>query len=181
VVVVVEVVAMPLGRIQAAARRSDDLRHSQHFLGRSLDHQRRLAAVDRRSICCSRRRETDAQASGFAGAGLQCIGIPPKPCVLFYQQILQFIDVFSRTLLCLVYCFIICSGVFPYLNKTAESDVVFSKVSFLVVFAGNEIGEIYHDNFYGKEGLRAKDGHEEVSEEEKREPHAARLISPLCE
>ena len=35
VVVVVEVVAMPLGPIQAAARRSDDLRHSQHFLGRS--------------------------------------------------------------------------------------------------------------------------------------------------
>lgn len=34
-------------------------------------------------------------------------------------------------------CFIICSGVFPYLNKTAESDAVFSKVSFLVVFAGN--------------------------------------------
>lgn len=34
-------------------------------------------------------------------------------------------------------CFIICSGVFPYLNKTAESDAVFSKVLFLVVFAGN--------------------------------------------
>ena len=34
-------------------------------------------------------------------------------------------------------CFIICSGIFPYLNKTAESDAVFSKVSFLVVFAGN--------------------------------------------
>ena len=32
--VVVEVVAMALGPIQAAARRSDDLRHSQHFLGR---------------------------------------------------------------------------------------------------------------------------------------------------
>ena len=34
-------------------------------------------------------------------------------------------------------CFIICSRIFPYLNKTAESDAVFSKVSFLVVFAGN--------------------------------------------
>ena len=42
---VVEVVAMPLGRIQAAARLSDDLQHSQHFLGRSLDHQRSLAAA----------------------------------------------------------------------------------------------------------------------------------------
>ena len=38
-------VAMPLGQIQAAARRSDDLQHSQHFLGRSLDHQRSLGAV----------------------------------------------------------------------------------------------------------------------------------------
>ena len=64
--VVVEVVAMPLGRIQAAPRLSDDLQHSQHFLGRSLDHQRRLADVDRRSICCSRRRETDAQDFGWA-------------------------------------------------------------------------------------------------------------------
>jgi hypothetical protein len=34
-------------------------------------------------------------------------------------------------------CFIICSGIFPYLNKPAESDAVFSKVSFLVIFAGN--------------------------------------------
>ena len=33
-------------------------------------------------------------------------------------------------------CLIICSGIFPYLNKTAQSDIVFSKVSFLVVFAG---------------------------------------------
>ena len=32
-------------------------------------------------------------------------------------------------------CLIICSGIFPYLNKTAESDAVFSKVSFLVIFA----------------------------------------------
>ena len=36
-----------------------------------------------------------------------------------------------------VLCLIICSGIFSYLNKTAESDAVFSKVSFLVVFAGN--------------------------------------------
>ena len=43
--VVVEVVAMPLGRIQAAARLSYDLQHSQHFLGRSLDHERSLAAA----------------------------------------------------------------------------------------------------------------------------------------
>ena len=43
--VVVEVVAMPLGRIQAVARRSDDLQHSQHFLGRSLYHQRSLVAA----------------------------------------------------------------------------------------------------------------------------------------
>ena len=43
--VVEEVVAMPLGRIQAAAWRSDDLQHSQHFLGRSLDHQRSLTSA----------------------------------------------------------------------------------------------------------------------------------------
>ena len=30
--------------------------------------------------------------------------------------------------------------------------------------------------FYGKEGVRAKDGHEEVSEEEKRGAHAARFV-----
>jgi hypothetical protein len=34
------------------------------------------------------------------------------------------------------------------LNKTAESDVVFSKVSFLAIFAGNKIGEKYYANFY---------------------------------
>ena len=34
-------------------------------------------------------------------------------------------------------CLIICSGIFPYFNKPVESDAVFSKVSFLVIFAGN--------------------------------------------
>jgi len=34
VVVVVEVVAMPLGRIQAAARFPNDQQHLQHLLGR---------------------------------------------------------------------------------------------------------------------------------------------------
>ena len=70
-------------------------------------------------------------------------------------------------------CFMICSGIFPYLNKTAESDAVFSKVSFLAIFAGNKIGEKYHVIFYGKGGQRAKDGHEGVPEGQKRVTHAA--------
>ena len=70
-------------------------------------------------------------------------------------------------------CFIICSGIFPYLNKTAEYDAVFSKVSFLAIFAGNKIGEKYHVIFYGKGGQRAKDGHEGAPEAQKRGPHAA--------
>jgi hypothetical protein len=37
--------------------------------------------------------------------------------------------------------FIFCSGILPYLNKTTESDAVFSKVSFLAIFAENKIGE----------------------------------------
>ena len=72
-----------------------------------------------------------------------------------------------------VLCLIICSGIFSYLNKTAESDAVFSKVSFLAIFAGNKIREKYHVIFYEKGGQRAKDGHEEAPEAQKRGPHAA--------
>jgi hypothetical protein len=50
-------------------------------------------------------------------------------------------------------CFIICSGIITYLNKTAESDVVFSKVSFLAMFAGNKIGEKYYVSFSCEEGV----------------------------
>ena len=65
--VVVEVVAMPLGRIQAAARLSNDLQHSQHFFGTVVrSSEKSCGCLDRRSICCSRRRKTDAQASGWA-------------------------------------------------------------------------------------------------------------------
>ena len=53
-------------------------------------------------------------------------------------------------------CFIICSGIFPYLNKTAESDAVFSKVSFLAISAGNKIGEKYYAIFSGKGASWAK-------------------------
>lgn len=70
-------------------------------------------------------------------------------------------------------CFIICSGIFPYLNKTAESDAVFSKVSFLTISAGNKIGEKYHAIFSGKGRHWTKDGHEGVPEGQKRWPHAA--------
>ena len=47
-------------------------------------------------------------------------------------------------------CLTICSKILPYLNKTAVSDAVFSKVSLLAIFAGNKIGEKYHVNIYGK-------------------------------
>ena len=70
-------------------------------------------------------------------------------------------------------CSMICSGIFPYLNKTAESDAVFSKVSFLAISAGNKIGENYHVNFYGKEGQWTKDGHEEALEGQMGGSHAA--------
>jgi hypothetical protein len=52
-----------------------------------------------------------------------------------------------------VLCFIFCSGIIPYLNKTAESDAVFSKVSFLAIFAGNKIREKYYANFSYEEGV----------------------------
>jgi hypothetical protein len=39
----------------------------------------------------------------------------------------------------------------PYLNKTAESDAVLSKVSFLI--AGNKIEEKYYANFSCEEGV----------------------------
>ena len=48
-------------------------------------------------------------------------------------------------------CLIICSRILPYLNKTADSDAAFSKVSPLAIFAGNKIGEKYHVTFSGKE------------------------------
>ena len=48
-------------------------------------------------------------------------------------------------------CLTICSGILPYLNKTAVSDAIFSKVSPLAIFTGNKIGEKYHVTFYGKE------------------------------
>jgi hypothetical protein len=49
--------------------------------------------------------------------------------------------------------FIICSGIITYLNKTEESDVVFIKVSFLAIFAGNKIREKYYVSFSCKEGV----------------------------
>ena len=55
-------------------------------------------------------------------------------------------------------CLIIFSEILPYLNKTADSDAVFSKVSPLAIFAGNKIGEKYHVTFYGKEALWTKKG-----------------------
>ena len=48
-------------------------------------------------------------------------------------------------------CLIICSEILPYLNKTADSDVVFRKVSPLAIFAGHKIGKKYHAIFSGKE------------------------------
>ena len=57
-------------------------------------------------------------------------------------------------------CLTIYSEILPYLNKTADSDAVFRKVSLLVIFAGNKIGEKYHVNIYGKEARGTKDGHE---------------------
>ena len=71
-------------------------------------------------------------------------------------------------------CLIICSGIFSYLNKTADSDAVFSKVSPLPIFAGNKIGEKYHVTFFlEKKHVGQNDGHEGVSEGQKRWPHAA--------
>jgi hypothetical protein len=52
-----------------------------------------------------------------------------------------------------VLCFIICSEIIPYLNKTAESDVVFSKVLFLDIFVENKIWEKYNANFSCEEGV----------------------------
>jgi hypothetical protein len=46
-----------------------------------------------------------------------------------------------------VLCFIFCSRIISYLNKTAESDAVFSKVSFMAIFARNKIREKYYANF----------------------------------
>jgi hypothetical protein len=50
-------------------------------------------------------------------------------------------------------CFMFCSGIIRYLNKTAQSDVVFSKVFFLAIFAGNKIREKYYANFSCEEGV----------------------------
>ena len=44
------------------------------------------------------------------------------------------VDASKMHLLFQAFCFIICSRVFPYLNKTAKSDAVFSKVSFVSIF-----------------------------------------------
>jgi hypothetical protein len=45
-------------------------------------------------------------------------------------------------------CFIFCSGIIPYLNKTAESDAVFSKVSFLAILqeikSGKNTTSVFH-------------------------------------
>ena len=60
----------------------------------------------------------------------------------------------------------ICFEILPYSIKTAVSDVVFSKVSPLAIFAGNKIGEKYHVIFYGKEANWTKDGHEGVPEDQ---------------
>ena len=64
-------------------------------------------------------------------------------------------------------CLTICSEILPYLNKTAVSDAVFSKVSPLAIFAGNKIREKYHVTFHGKEALWTKYGHEGVPEGQK--------------
>ena len=55
-------------------------------------------------------------------------------------------------------CLIICSEILPCLNKTADSDVVFSKVSPLAIFAGNKIEKKYHVSFSGKEAQWTKGG-----------------------
>ena len=73
-------------------------------------------------------------------------------------------------------CLIICSEILPYLNKTAVSDAVFSKVSLLAIFAGNKIREKYHVNIYGKEAHWTKDGHEGVQEGQKGWSHAATVL-----
>jgi hypothetical protein len=39
------------------------------------------------------------------------------------------------------------------LNKTAESDAVFSNVSFLAILAGNKIKEKYYVSFSCEEGV----------------------------
>jgi hypothetical protein len=52
-----------------------------------------------------------------------------------------------------VLCFIFCSGIIPYLNKTAESDAVFSKVLFLAIFTGKKIRKKYYANFSCEEGV----------------------------
>jgi hypothetical protein len=49
--------------------------------------------------------------------------------------------------------FIFCSGIIPYLNKTAESDAVFSKVSFLAILAGNKVEEKTLRQFSCEEGV----------------------------
>jgi hypothetical protein len=51
------------------------------------------------------------------------------------------LDAPKMHLLFQVLCFIFCSGIIPYLNKTAECDAVFSKVSFLAIFVGNKSGK----------------------------------------
>jgi hypothetical protein len=73
-----------------------------------------------------------------------------------------------------VLCFIFCSVIIPYLNKTAESYAVFSKVSFLAIFARNKIGEKYYANF-SCEGVWAPEGHEGVLEAQTGMAHAARF------
>ena len=70
-------------------------------------------------------------------------------------------------------CLTICFEILPYLNKIADSDAVFTKVSLLVIFAGNKIGEKYHVNIYGKEARGTKDGHEGVPEGQMGWPHVA--------
>ena len=64
-------------------------------------------------------------------------------------------------------CLTICSEILPYLNKTADSDAVFNKVSLLAIFAGNKTGEKFHVNIYGKEARWTKNGHEVVPEGQK--------------
>ena len=57
------------------------------------------------------------------------------------------------------------------MNKTADSDAVFSKVSPLAIFAGNEIREKYHVTFFlEKKHVGQKGGHEGVPEGQKRWP-----------
>jgi hypothetical protein len=60
-------------------------------------------------------------------------------------------DTSQMYLLFQVLCSMICSGISPYLDKTAESDVVFSKSLISIYFVRNKIEEKYHAGFSQKQ------------------------------